>query len=91
MDNIRKNERNLLNRNQQREGIIKNNHLNNEPKHVGKVRDFDMNLYDKGRNWQKNGLPLSGASDQLKGNIAFVRGYNRENQLSKIVGNRKER
>lgn len=92
MDNLNRNERDIIYRGQQSNNINRNSHNNNEsmPMHMQKVRDFDVNMYDKGREWQKNGLPLSGANDEFKRNIAFVKGYHRENQMSGIVGKRKE-
>ena len=92
MDNLHKSERGLLYRNQQTGSINRNTHTNNDntQKHVGKVRDFDRNMYEQGRNWQRNGLPLSGASEDFKRNIAFVKGYDKENQISKIVGRKKD-
>lgn len=92
MDNLNRNERNLLYHNQQHNRVNNNNNRNNAdlPMHLQKTRDYDVNMYDRGRNWQKNGLPLSGASDEFKRNINFVKGYNRENQISGIVGKRKD-
>ena len=92
MDNLRRNERNIIYHNQQRNDINRNNQAdnNNMPRHLNKTRDFDMNLYERGRNWQQNGLPLSGASEELKRNMAFIKGYNRENQISRINGKRRD-
>ncbi len=92
MDNLNKKERGLLYRSQQSGNIARNTHTNidNQTNHVGKVRDFDMNMYEKGRNWQKNGLPLSGAGEEFKKSIAFVKGYDKEKQISRIVGRRKD-
>ena len=92
MDNLHRNERNLFYQNQQRNDINTDKQVSdtNMPKHLNKTRDFDMNLYERGRNWQQNGLPLSSASEELKRNMAFIKGYNRENQISRINGKRRD-
>lgn len=85
MDNLRKSERNLLYRKQMSNNnndIVKPN--NNLSTHINKVRDFDINLYEKGKEWQKNGLPLSGASETYRKNMSFLKGYDKENKLLRI-------
>ena len=92
MDSLHRSERSILNRSQQNGTINRNTHTsNNPPQRVGKVRDFDRNMYESGRNWQKNGLPLSGASEEFKKNIAFIKGYDKEDQISKIVGRKRDK
>ena len=92
MDNLRKNERNLQYFRQQRDSIKENtttesssNNAEKQTNFFRNTRDFDANMYDRGRNWQKNGLPLSGASDTFRRNMSFVKGYDKERQLNKIT------
>ena len=91
MDNLRKNERNLQYFRQQRENIKKDNIVNNnnsnneQPNFFRNTRDFDANYYERGRNWQKNGLPLSSANDTFRRNMSFIKGYDKERQLNRIA------
>ena len=91
MDNLRNNERNLISFRQHTNYINQNNQNNQNdsmPKHLTQTRDFDKNLYETGKQWHQNGLPISGANEELRRNMSFVKGYNKDNQLSRIT-NRK--
>ena len=90
MDNLRRNERNLLYRRSQTNDLGQNEANNSMPKHLTQTRDFDKNLYETGKEWHRNGLPISSANEALKRNMSFIKGYNKDNQLTKIT-KRKDR
>ena len=90
MDNLRGNERNLLYRRSHTNNLGQNGTNDSMPKHLTQTRDFDKNLYETGKEWHRNGLPISGANDALKRNMSFIKGYNKDDQLTKIT-KRKDR
>ena len=88
MDNLRRNERNLLYRRSQTNNLGQNKTNDSMPKHLTQTRDFDKNLYETGKEWHRNGLPISGANDALKRNMSFIKGYNKDDQLTRITKRR---
>ena len=48
------------------------------------TRDFDKNLFDKGKLWFDSGLSLEDADEKLKNDISFVKGFNHGARLDYI-------
>ena len=91
MYNSRQIERNLTFRKPSGQ-LQRDNSLNravpNTPRIANQTRDFDVNYYERGKEWRESGMSLDGASDTFRNNINFVKGYNKSDQLQRIENRR---
>ncbi len=53
--------------------------------HLENTRSFDRDTYNKGEEWFNSGLSLEDAPEILRGNMAFIKGFERGKRMAMIA------